>query len=197
MLLNARDLAYRVVLIGDAAVGKTSIANRFVDDSFNPDELSTVYASHQECREFVDGSPVAVQLWDTAGQERFRSVAPIYYRNAHAAIVVFDVTNPETSHHVADWISVFLEVADSDTVIAVAGNKIDSPDRNSAVITEGRELAEAQGYLYVETSAKTGAGISTLFSGLLRGVIDAERQTTTRESDETPTPEPPESTCSC
>jgi small GTP-binding protein len=174
MLPSARTLACRVVLIGDSSVGKTCILNRFIDDSFRDSELNTVGANYQVYRELFDGRIVEIQIWDTAGQERFRSLSPIYYRSAAGAISVFDVTNSETYFHLSDWISAFTAIAGSNTVIAVAANKIDFGDQNQELISQAREMARQSNYIFEETSARSGSGIRPLFDAFFKAVVRSE-----------------------
>eukprot|EP00758_Cryptobia_borreli_P008301 Tbor_TRINITY_DN5378_c5_g2::TRINITY_DN5378_c5_g2_i1::g.3992::m.3992/K07890/RAB21; Ras-related protein Rab-21 len=97
---------YKVVLLGEGRVGKTSIATRFINKSFNTNEISTItanmYTKHKIKTE--TGNIINISLWDTAGQERYHALAPIYYRNSHAAVLVYDITDNDTFDRIKLWI---------------------------------------------------------------------------------------------
>ena len=154
---------YRVVLIGDPAVGKTSIVSQTENGSFDPNEPSTVGAMFILHQEQVDGQVIEMQIWDTAGQERFRSLGPIYYRNASAAVVVFDITRSHSFDDLDGWIKQFTSVAPSHAIICIVANKSDLMSNAEIPIETAKEWAKKKGYLFHITSAKTGEGIPDLF----------------------------------
>ena len=119
------------------------------------------------------------QIWDTAGQERYRSLAPMYYRGAAAAVVVFDVTNKETFEGAKTWVTELKRRGDSGVVIALAGNKCDLPTR-SVDSEEAGEYAKSQGILYMEVSAKTNKNIKELFVSIANAL---PRNTAADKSD--------------
>jgi small GTP-binding protein len=156
----------RVVLIGDASVGKTSILNRLLTDKFDELEPPTIGANYHNFTTDVDSFHVEIQIWDTAGQEKFRSLGPIYFRNSFGAVVVYDVNNKDSFDHLADWIATFSEVAGINTTIAIVGNKCDVAESRKIGTDEGREWAQGSGYLFFEASAKTGVGIPQIFEAM-------------------------------
>ncbi|CAE8692317.1 unnamed protein product [Polarella glacialis] len=156
---------FKLVLLGDASVGKSSILLRFLQNKFSEGLETTVGAAFStktiECR----GRQIKFEIWDTAGQERFRSLAPMYYRGASAAIVVYDQTNPLTFERAQEWVrQVNSTSTNPNIVIALAANKADLPAEKRQVPLERAEsFAEQEGLLLLETSAMTGKNVAALF----------------------------------
>jgi small GTP-binding protein len=171
MLPHSRSVHCRVVVIGDSTVGKTSLLNHLTLRPFDPQVLPTVISDFRIHTRDINGISVELQLWDTAGQEKFRSIAPIYFRNAAAAVVVYDCTSRETFDHVPRWIEDFREIAGPETVVALAANKTDLRDISVVSRAEALELAASGNYLFLETSARTGAGIQELSDCLISSVL--------------------------
>ncbi|XP_054707198.1 ras-related protein Rab-22A-like isoform X2 [Uloborus diversus] len=119
----------KLCVLGDSGVGKSSIVQRFVHNTFNPSVESTIGASFMTKCLLVDDCTFKFNIWDTAGQERYRSLAPMYYRNAGAAIIVYDVTSHSTFQSVKGWIRELQLHGSSDVVMAIAGNKADLDGR--------------------------------------------------------------------
>ena len=172
-MIVERSYHGRVVLIGDSAVGKTSILNQLFDHTANA-AVPTVGANYQIYVEEIDGVKVEIQIWDTAGQETYRSLAPIYFRNARAAIAVYDVTSPGTLEALRDWVKLFRDVAGEDQLIFVVGNKIDLADDRKVSRESGKQWAERLRITETrEVSAKTGEGVQDLFTDLARKLIQS------------------------
>lgn len=167
---------YKVVLLGDASVGKSSIVMRFVNNRFSQNAEATVGAAFSTQSIEVDEETVKFEIWDTAGQERFRSLAPMYYRGSACAIVVFDVSNAQTFEKAKDWVEELKNNVDNSEylVIALAANKIDL--RSEVDAQKVLEYARDEGLLYAETSAKSGAGVKSMFEELARTVPDMVRR---------------------
>jgi Ras-related protein Rab-21 len=96
---------YKIVLLGEGRVGKTSIILRYVKGEYNERQISTLQASYFEKKLVLDGNPVELSIWDTAGQERFHALGPIYYRDADGALLVYDITDTESFVKVKKWVS--------------------------------------------------------------------------------------------
>jgi len=120
-----RSVQVKLVLLGEAAVGKSSVVLRFVSNEFQPNKEPTIGAAFltQKCR--LEDRVLRYEIWDTAGQERFHSLAPMYYRNAQAAVVVYDVTKATSLEKAKTWVKELQRQANPNIVIALAGNKID------------------------------------------------------------------------
>lgn len=165
---------YKVVLLGEGRVGKTSILLRFVENSYIEGRPSTLTASYLNKHVMVDDNRQAqLSIWDTAGQERFHSLGPIYYRDAKGAILVYDITDESTFDRVKRWTKELRKmVGDSTKIcISIVGNKIDL-ERHRAVSQESaRKYAESVGANYFEVSAKTGRGVEDVFQELTKVLI--------------------------
>ena len=189
------ELHCRVVIIGDSAVGKTSILNRIVSDVFNPYELSTVGANYQLITRTIDGRSIEIQVWDTAGQEKFRSLSPIYFRNAIAAIAVYDQTSKQSFLNLDNWIKMFTDIAGTDSIIMVAANKCDLTDQIEVNLNDAMEKCNESGYMFCETSAQSGEGVHELFNQLSSRLVDIlVKRKKTSDSSLTPTKK---SNCGC
>ena len=195
MIANDSKLHARVVLIGDSSVGKTSILNQLSDHSFNPYEVNTIGSNYQLFVEDVRGVKVEMQIWDTAGQEKFKSLGPIYFRNASAAIAVYDKTNHQSFDNIGNWIKNFRDVAGEKTTIAVAGNKADLKDACEVSEHEASEWAKTMNFIFMETSALSGVGIRELFSKVAAAIID--NQSSTQKKFTPAFEQKNENNCSC
>ena len=165
-MMVEEKVTYRVVAIGDSSVGKTCIINRFLRNTFDEEEPNTIGALYDSFVHEANGTTIEVQLWDTAGQEQYRSLGPVYFRAAAAAIAVFDLSNLVSFNSLSEWIHAFRSVSGESTLVIVAGNKCDLPNRVVSV-QEAKQWASENSCHYVETSAKTGQGIKVLFDELM------------------------------
>jgi Rab family protein len=153
----------KLVLLGESGVGKTSLVAQYlsgqVPESVNP----TVGAAFMTKYVIADGQQFELLIWDTAGQEVYRGLAPMYYRSALIAIIVFDVTNDATYNSVNYWIRELRANSDESIVIVVCANKIDLEDKRIVDSVTASESASEKGALYAEASAITGAGVEKVF----------------------------------
>ena len=161
----------RIILIGDTQVGKTSLIRRFLGDEIDHYEKATIGTSVYNYKVESGGHTLTVQIWDTAGQERFRSLGPIYYRGARAALAVFDVTRRDTMLSLKDWIRTFEEHTD-DAVVVIVGNKCDLEASIEVSVEEGNHFASEMGADCIRTSAHTGMGVSDVFTTVVKGIAD-------------------------
>ncbi|XP_014673304.1 PREDICTED: ras and EF-hand domain-containing protein-like [Priapulus caudatus] len=165
---------YKLVLAGDAAVGKSSFIQRFCQDRFNPNIHSTLGVDFQMRSLEVDGRKVALQLWDTAGQERFRSIAKSYFRRADGVLMLYDVTYERSFLNVREWVDTVTSSASQEIPIMLCGNKTDLRDaliqKGSNVVMEadGKQLAREHGTFFIETSAKDGSNVEEAVLELAR-----------------------------
>lgn len=156
-------ISYKLVILGEVAVGKSSIAQRFVNGKFTNLHNPTVGALFLTKKIQVNDKYIKYDIWDTAGQERYHSLTPMYYKNARAAVVVFDVTSSSSFERAQKWMTELFEKATPGIVIALCGNKIDLENRQVSK-EEAEEYANKVGCLYMEVSAKTNENIDELFN---------------------------------
>jgi Ras-related protein Rab-18 len=175
------DVKYKVILIGDTAVGKTSLIYRYCKDAFSEDRSPTVGVQFQPRVLNLEEKKVKLALWDTAGQEKFRTLTKSYYRNSHGAILVYDIANPETLEHLnSAWFRELKEAIDvEDVILAVVGNKLDlrdTPDHPNCVSRrEGEDLAKRHQAMFMEASAKTAEQVEQVFLELTQRMIERNR----------------------
>uniref|UniRef100_S4R9B0 RAS and EF-hand domain containing n=1 Tax=Petromyzon marinus TaxID=7757 RepID=S4R9B0_PETMA len=159
------DRVYKLVLAGDAAVGKSSFLLRLCRNEFRKDTIATLGVDFQMKTLIVDGEHMTLQLWDTAGQERFRSIAKSYFRRADGVLLLYDVTCEKTFLNVRDWIDIIEDSAPKSIPVMLVGNKSDmrnmSPgaDQKYVAHTFGEKLAMNYNALFCETSAKDGSNV--------------------------------------
>mmetsp|Transcript_9907 Transcript_9907/g.16444 ORF Transcript_9907/g.16444 Transcript_9907/m.16444 type:complete len:208 (+) Transcript_9907:91-714(+) len=160
----------KVCIIGESDVGKTSLSMRYCQGEFSENSTPTIGASFLQHRVSKGGMDISLQIWDTAGQERFRSMAPMYYRGAKAAILVFDVTNEESFRRSMSWLRDLKAHADPDVVVCIAGNKFDKgPTFDLKAVEEYSNSVDAS---FFRTSAMTGENVDSLFDMLTTKIVE-------------------------
>lgn len=151
----------KVVMLGSQGVGKTSLIGRYLG---NFDQASpTIGASFFNCKINLDDARIKLQMWDTAGQERFRSMAPMYYRNSNAAMLVFDLTQYSTFAAIKGWVKELQQNVEETMVLALIGNKSDLVQQRQVDGEEGRRYATTIGATYHEISVLHNEGVETVF----------------------------------
>lgn len=158
----------KLCLLGDAGVGKSCLVHRFVSDTFNAASPPTIGAAFMTKMMLVGDQAFKFNIWDTAGQERFKSLAPLYYRDAAAAILVYDITSDSSFHALKNWIKELTRYGPPDILIAIAGNKCDKADQREVLEEEAEEFANSVEAIFVETSARTNKNVHWLFEELSR-----------------------------
>jgi len=159
---------FKLVLLGDTSVGKSSIVIRFVKGQFSEYQESTIGAAFLTQTVPVQDCTVKFEIWDTAGQERYHSLAPMYYRGAAAAIVVYDITSQESFHRAKSWVKELQRQGSPDVVIALAGNKIDREEEREVAAADAKQYADDNSLYFIETSAKTNVNVRELFLAIAR-----------------------------
>jgi Ras-related protein Rab-5C len=159
----------KLVLLGSMGAGKTSLTRRIVDNVFDPNYEVTVAVSYRVVQPVLSGKTVTLQIWDTGGMERYSSIGPIYYRGSHAALFVYDVTDPSSWADLPIWHRNFTEVMGDAFFGAVVANKIDlSPEIDT---TEMEEWAKERDLAFFRVSAKTGEKVTHLFDMATQGAF--------------------------
>jgi len=161
---------FKLLVVGDAGVGKTCLITRFVDDVFSSTCKSTIGVDFKATTIEMDGKGVQLQVWDTAGQERFRALTTSYYRGAHGVILVYDVTDQGSFDHLATWIKDVDLYSGEEVVKLLIGNKDDTPSK--CVDTEAaRDFARDHQMLYMEASAMRATNVNAAFRLLVAEVM--------------------------
>jgi len=165
---------FKLLVVGDAGVGKTCLITRFVDDVFSSTCKSTIGVDFKATSVEMDGKAVQLQVWDTAGQERFRALTTSYYRGAHGVILVYDVSDQSSFDHLASWIKDVDLYSGEEVVKLLIGNKDDTPGNNphKVVDTEiAREFAKDHKMYFMEASAMRALNVSAAFKLLVAEVM--------------------------
>jgi len=157
------DYLFKLLLIGDSAVGKSCMLLRFADDSYVDSYISTIGVDFKIRTVEQDDKSIKLQIWDTAGQERFRTITSSYYRGAHGIIIVYDVTDQQSFDNVKQWMSEIDRYASDNVVKILVGNKCDLTE-NKVVSTEtAKAFADEMGIPFLETSAKNSTNVEQAF----------------------------------
>jgi Ras-related protein Rab-1A len=167
------DYLFKLILIGDSGVGKSSLLVRFADDAFSDTFISTLGVDFRYHTAVLGKRTVKIQIWDTAGQERFRGITAAYYRDAHGVVMVYDVTSSETFEHVEEWLAEVDRQNDL-AVKVLVGNKADLADERQVETDAAQKFSERLGITFFETSAKTAANVKEVFLGMAKQLLDKE-----------------------
>ena len=165
------DYVYKVLILGDATVGKTSILLRYIDNKFETDSLSTLGVDVKYKYVTLNNKKIRMNIWDTAGQDRFKTIAKNYYKGANAVIFVFDVNHKNTIEKIKFWINSVKDNSSKDIIEIIVGNKIDIEGKREVTKEQMKSLGQNVGMETFETSAKTGEGINEIFNYLVTNLI--------------------------
>lgn len=175
------DFLFKILLIGDSGVGKSSLLLRFSDDRFSETYMSTIGVDFRiRTIEMNDGKRVKLQIWDTTGQERFKNITSSYYRGSHAIIMVYDVTDLQSFTNIAKWREEIDKYAHENVEILLIGNKNDLVSHKVIDYSTGKDLADKMGVKFLESSARTGDNVVRMFlvlSEILREIHGAKIDT--------------------
>ncbi|MFX0037466.1 MAG: Rab family GTPase [Candidatus Hermodarchaeota archaeon] len=169
-----REFVFKVVILGDAAVGKTSLINRFVEDKFSEDYRATLGANIVRKDVNLNNVRVRLIMWDLAGQEKYRVVRSMYFQGCEGALLVYDVTRYNTLDNInSKWLRDFKKYVKKKGVYILIGNKIDLKDQVVIPTERGKELAtKINASSFIETSAKLGENIEEAFSLLVHQILN-------------------------
>ncbi|TKR94700.1 hypothetical protein L596_008958 [Steinernema carpocapsae] len=174
----AEKRQFKLVLLGESAVGKTSLILPDANEKTLGASLVTKNVR------LGDETKVKFEIWDTAGQERYRSLAPMYYRHAQAALVVYDITDQRSFKKARSWVKELRRQVVHDIVIVLLGNKVDLCADRFVEFDEGQDYAQANNLMFMETSAKTGHNVDRVFLEIAQRLNSKERTNSRREDIE-------------
>ncbi|KAK2454424.1 Ras-related protein RABA4d [Trifolium repens] len=178
------DYVFKVVLIGDSAVGKTQLLARFSRNQFNVDSKATIGVEFQTKTLIIDNKTVKAQIWDTAGQERYRAVTSAYYRGAVGAMLVYDMTKRQSFDHMSRWLDELRGHADANIVIMLIGNKCDLGTLKAVPTEDAEEFAQRENLFFMETSALESTNVETAFLTILTEIYRLISKKTLTANDE-------------
>ncbi|KAL7635364.1 UNVERIFIED_CONTAM: hypothetical protein RMT77_014431 [Armadillidium vulgare] len=172
---------FKLLIIGDSGVGKSSLLLRFADNTFTGNYITTIGVDFKIRTLEVDGEKVKLQIWDTAGQERFRTITSTYYRGTHGVIVVYDVTNGESFANVKRWLH---EIDQNCEVVnrILVGNKNDCPDRKVVLHEDAKRFADQMNIKLFETSAKENINVEEMFTVMTKMVLTSKKEQRARQN---------------
>ncbi|XP_036441505.1 ras and EF-hand domain-containing protein homolog [Colossoma macropomum] len=168
------DRLFKIVLVGNSSVGKTSLLRRFCDDCFYPGTSATVGIDYSVKTLTVDNSQVALQMWDTAGQERYRSITKQFFRKADGVVVMYDISNEQTFTAVRSWLASVQEGAGEDIPVMLLGNKTDLEGQREIQFRAGEKLAKDSQLIFFECSAFSGHNVTESMIHLARILKEQE-----------------------
>jgi len=182
------DFRFKVILVGDAGVGKSALITRLIDNIFREGYWTSQGEGVLSRRMVVDDCDVELRIWGTDGQERFMALPPIFYHHAHGALVVFDVTDRRTFDNIQFWLDELKNKVGQDIPIVLVGNKKDCADKRVVDNTTALCFSQEVGIPYMETSARDMAegGVPEVFSFLASRMIDNGNQNYEDGADSTP-----------
>lgn len=164
MLDETENDSCKVVLIGETAVGKTSIISQFIEKSFESNILSTTGAIYSSTKVKAGDKEAKLEIWDTAGQEKYRALTKMFYKDATAAVIVYDITKLNTFNEIKNyWVNELKQNAPANIITVIVANKSDLYENEEVDEKEAREYAKSMNALFKKTSAKNAEGIENLF----------------------------------
>lgn len=179
------DYLFKILLIGNSGVGKSSLLLRFADDTFTDNFMPTIGVDFKIRTLEVDGKTIKLQIWDTAGQERFKTITSSYYKGAHGIIVVYDVTDKESFKNIDTWMNEVEKHASDNVSRILVGNKCDLTDSRQVSTDEGKELADSNNIRFMETSAKESSNVEEAFTLMTKEIKSRVVHTEARKPTQT------------
>ncbi|KAM4021474.1 ras-related protein Rab-3B [Anomaloglossus baeobatrachus] len=166
------DYMFKLLIIGNSSVGKTSFLFRYADDTFTSAFVSTVGIDFKVKTVYRNDKRVKLQIWDTAGQERYRTITTAYYRGAMGFILMYDIANEESYNAVQDWATQIKTYSWDNAQVILVGNKCDMEDERVIAAEKGKHLADQLGFEFFEASAKENIQVKQVFERLVDIICD-------------------------
>lgn len=162
------NMIFKIVLVGDSGVGKTNLLLRYLKNEFNTQTKATVGVEFGNTKVQIDNALIKAQIWDTAGQERYRSITSAYYKGAHGALIVYDITRKDSFDSVEKWLSDLKNNGEEKMVIMAIGNKCDMVNERVISTEEGEAKAQRNNIAFLETSALNATNVAKAFDELIQ-----------------------------
>ena len=164
---------FKILILGDPAVGKSCFLVRYADNVFTNAYMSTIGMDYKfKNVELEDGNTILLQIWDTAGQERFRTITKNLYKGAAGIVLIYDITNRKTFTNVRKWIKNIKEEAPNKVILILVGNKADLEEKREVEKEEGEEMAAEYNIPFFESSAQSGLNIKSVFIALAKLLVE-------------------------
>lgn len=187
-LQNDYDYLFKLLLIGNSAVGKSSLLLRFSDNIFNESFLPTIGVDFKIRTFELSSKTVKLQIWDTAGQERFKTITSSYYKGAHGIILTYDITDKQSFKDIENWLTEVEKFANENVIKLLVGNKCDLESQRQVTFDEGKEYADSLGIQFLETSAKNNANVEKAFFTLANEIKGRVQKLDDKKEDTRPKP---------
>ncbi|KAL9443527.1 hypothetical protein AB3S75_016818 [Citrus x aurantiifolia] len=168
-----KNIQVKLVLLGDMGTGKTSLVLRFVKGQFFDFQESTIGAAFFTQVLSLNEVTIKFDIWDTAGQERYHSLAPMYYRGAAAAVVVYDTTSMDSFERAKKWVQELQRQGNPNLIMFLVANKVDLEEKRKVKNEEGELYAQENGLSFLETSAKSAHNVNELFYEIAKRLVEA------------------------
>ena len=166
---------YKVLILGDKAVGKSCFLIRFTENKFQEIYLSTAGMDYKyKDVMYEEGKTIRLQIWDTAGQERYRTITTGLFKGAVGIILMYDITDKQTFNNVREWKSIEEETSKK-VILILVGNKVDKKERE-VLKAEGEQIAEEYNFPFFETSAQSGLNVNSVFETLAKLIVEKKAQ---------------------
>jgi Ras-related protein Rab-22 len=180
--------SFKVVLVGESGVGKTSIITKFIDETFQEDQQSTTGGTFSTKSVICDGGKILkFEIWDTAGQERYRALTKMFYKDANAAIMVYDITRKDSFEELKNyWSEQIKESSPEGIILVIAANKSDLFEHEAIDESIAREFAQQIGAFYIATSDKNSDGINNLFEEIAKKYTGSSTITIKKDEGDEP-----------
>lgn len=169
---QSEDYLFKIVLIGDSAVGKSNFLSRYTKNEFSPNSKATIGVEFQTKTLEIDKKEIKAQIWDTAGQERFRAVTSAYYRGAVGALLVYDISRRQTFQNICRWLEELRMHTDAGIVTMLVGNKCDLKEAREVLVDDGMALAQSENLFFMETSALDSTNVSVAFQTIVKEIYN-------------------------
>ena len=170
------DVLFRIMILGDAGVGKTCLLQRFCDEEFRHSHVYTIGIDFKMKTLSIGNLKVRIQIWDTAGQERYRTITRQYYRKAQGIILAYDITDESSFLNIRKWASDASEYGDEKVQTILVGNKSDREDGRVVSYEDGEALADDYGMAFFESSAYTDSNVTELFIEIAKQVVKVHKE---------------------